>query len=188
MDYNKINFHKFVDEKLSTTGHRIVLITEELMNKRIDDFMTFVNGVLIEYSDAYGWKTENKEYFLNGLVDKWKYSYAIMNEKDEICFMDCTSVYKDILHQHFIFAGSGSRDKNFGKLILIKICQTGLDNGLTRIETWVPKKNNGSIMFHMKMGWHIETIREEKQVLMIVDLAKSRNQTYELVLSGKKYT
>src|SRR5438067_9902435 len=35
MEYNNIDFHKFVDLQLSQNGFKIVLITEELMHKRL---------------------------------------------------------------------------------------------------------------------------------------------------------
>jgi hypothetical protein len=35
------------------------------------------------------------------------------------------------------------------------------------------------------MGWKIESIRNNEDLFMIADLEKVRNQTYELILSGK---
>lgn len=184
-DNKNINFHRFVDEQLAEKGFRIVLITKELMDERIDDFMAFVNGIRTEYSKIYGWQTESREYFLNGLNDKWKYSFAVINEKNELCFVNFSSVYGDIIHNHCTYARKDTRNFNFAKLHIIKLCQTGLDNGFTHQEGYWPKHNNGSIILFMKMGWKIESIRNNTDLFMIADLEKVRNQTYELVLAGK---
>ena len=184
-DYQNINFHKFVDDKLAENGFKIVLITKELMEKRVDDFMSFVNGIRLEHKDIYGWGAESKEYFLNGLTDKWKYSFTIMSSKNELCFVNFSSVYGDILHNHCTYARKDTRNFNFAKLHIIKLCQTGLDNGFTHQEGFWPKNNNGSIILFLRMGWQIDSIRNNKELFMIADLEKVRNRTYELILAGK---
>jgi hypothetical protein len=180
--YENIDFHKFVDEELHRSGHRIVLVTESLMKERLDDFLDFINSVLSEYSEMYKWKTVDREYLLNGLVDKWKYSFTVLNEKDEICFLNFSSVYGNIIHNHCTFASKNSRGKNFAKLHIIKLCQTGLDNGFTHQEGYWPKNNNRSIILFLKMGWEIHSIRDDQELMMIADLRKVRNTTYELYL------
>lgn len=182
-DYSKINFHEFVDDKLTESGFKILLITKELMGRKINDFMSFVNGIRSEYQHIYNWKLEPKEYFLNGLVDKWKYSFAITNEKNELCFVNFSSVYGDIIHYHCAYARKDMRNKNFAKLHIIKLCQTGLDNGFRFQEAYWPKNNNRSIILFLKMGWEINSIRNNKELMMIADLENVRNQTYELVLT-----
>lgn len=184
-DYKNQDFHKFVDEKLAEKGFRIVLITKELMDERIEDFMKFVNGIREEHNAVYGWKPETREYFLNGLDNKWKYSFTVMNEKDELCFVNFSSVYGDIIHNHCTYARKDTRSFNFAKLHIIKLCQTGLDNGFTHQEGFWPKHNNGSIILFLRMGWKIDSIRNNEDLFMIADLEKVRNQTYELVLAGK---
>jgi hypothetical protein len=185
MNLMSIDYHEFVKSRLAENGFRIVLITKELMDKRSDDFMKFVNDIRKEHEAAYGWKEESKEYFLNPLVDKWKFSFTIMNEKDELCFVNFSSVYDKIIHNHCTYARKDTRNYNFAKLHIIKLCQTGLDEGFTHQEGYWPKKNNGSIILFMKMGWEIESIRNNKELFMTADLEKVRNRTYDLVISGK---
>jgi len=180
-----IDFHKFVDTKLSENGFRILLITENLMKERLRDFMSFVNGIRMEYRELYKWGEERREYFLNGLNDKWKYSFTVVNDKDELCFVNFSSVYNDIIHNHCTYARKEMRGFNFAKLHIIKLCQTGLDNGFTRQEGYWPKNNNGSIILFLKMGWEIQSVRNEKELFMIADLEKVRNQTYNLIMSNK---
>src|SRR4030095_492479 len=184
-DFANIDFHKFTDDKLAENGFRIVLISKELMDKRADEFMNFVNGIRLEHKELYGWGTEPKEYFLNGLKDKFKYSFTILNSKDEVCFLNFSSVYDKIIHNHCTYARKDTRKFNFAKLHIIKLCQTGLDNGFTHQEGFWPKNNNGSIILFLKMGWQIESIRNNKELFMIADLEKVRNQTYKLVITGK---
>lgn len=179
------DYHRFVDDKLAENGFRIKLVTKEMMEERVDDFMAFVNGIRTEHNDVYGWGTEPKEYFLNGLNDKWKYSFTIVNDKDELCFVNFSSVYGDIIHNHCTYARKDTRNFNFAKLHIIKLCQTGLDNGFTHQEGYWPKNNNGSIILFMRMGWQIDSIRNNKELFMLADLEKVRTRTYELVLAGK---
>ncbi len=184
-DYSQIDFHAFVDGKLAENGFRIALVTKELMDKRIDDIMVFVNGIRTEYKEQYGWKEEPREYFLNGLKDKWKYSFIVLNQNDGICFINFSSVYDKVIHNHCTYAGKETRSFNFAKLHIIKLCQTGLDNGFTHQEGFWPKNNNRSIILFLKMGWEIQSLRNNKELFMIADLEKVRNQTYELVIKGK---
>ncbi len=185
MENVNINFHSFVDQKLAENGFKIVCVSNELMNSRFEDFYNFVNNIRKEYESVYGWKQEPREYFTNPLVDKWKYSFTIMNDKDELCFVNFSSVYDNIIHNHCTYARKDTRNFNFAKLHIIKLCQTGLDNGFTHQEGYWPKSNNGSIILFLKMGWKIESIRNNEDLFMIADLEKVRNQTYHLVLTGK---
>ena len=184
-DLSQINFHSFVDEQLALNKYRIKLVTEQMMKERTDDFMNFVNGIRNEHKDIYGWGTETREYFLNGLTDKWKFSFTIINEKDELCFVNFSSVYGPIIHNHCTFARKDTRGFNFAKLHIIKLCQTGLDHGFTEQEGYWPKNNNRSIILFLKMGWQIESIRKDTELFMKANLEKVRNQTYQLVISGK---
>ena len=43
--------------------------------------------------------------------------------------------------------------------------------------------NNGSIILFLKMGWEIQTIRNNKELFMTADLEKVRNKTYDLISS-----
>ncbi len=66
-----------------------------------------------------------------------------------------------------------TRNFNFAKYHIIKLCQTGLDNGITHQEGFWPKNNNGSIILFLKMGWEIQSIRNNKELFMTADLLKS---------------
>ena len=148
--------------------------------------MAFVNGVISEHKDIYGWNPEPREYFLNGLVDKWKYSFCIVDQDGQsIRFVNFSSVYGDIIHNHCTYGHKETRNMNFAKLHIVKLCQTGLDAGFTHQEGYWPKKNNRSIILFLRMGWEIESIRKGTELFMKADLEKVRNQTYELILSGK---
>jgi hypothetical protein len=184
-DYTNIDFHKFVDQKLAEKGFRIVHADGEFVNSRVGDLVNFVNEIVTEYGEAYHWKPVGEEFFLNPMVDKWKYSFVILNEKQEICFLNFSSVYGNIIHNHCTFARKETRGLNFAKLHIIKLCQTGIDNGFTHQEGYWPKHNNGSIILFLKMGWQIEKVRDNIELFMTADLVKVRNQTYELVLAGK---
>ena len=180
-----INFHDFVSAKLAENGFRIELITRQMMEERVDDFMSFINGIRREYSGAYGWEEESREYFLNPLNDKFKFSFTILNTKNEICFVNFSSVYDQIIHNHCTYARKDTRSFNFAKLHIIKLCQAGLDAGFTHQEGFWPKTNNGSIILFLKMGWQIDSIRNNKELFMLADLQKVRERTYELILTGK---
>ncbi len=119
------------------------------------------------------------------MVDKWKYSFVILNSKQEICFLNFSSVYGVIIHNHCTFARKDTRGLDFAKMQIIKLCQAGIDNGFTHQEGYWPKSNNGSIILFLKMGWQIKSIRDDIELFMTADLVKVRNQTYELVVSGK---
>ncbi len=185
-NFSDINFHKFVDDSLAQHGYKILLITEKLMKERLDDFMNFVNGIRKEYSTLYGWTAESKEYFLNGLCDKWKFSYVITDKNGRIGFINFSSVYGDRLHTHCSYAGKNTRNLNFAKLHMIKLGQSGLENGYTQQGGYWPINNNGSIILYLKMGWEIQSIRNDKEIFMIADLKKVRNITYELLIKPNK--
>ncbi|MBZ0202745.1 MAG: hypothetical protein IT281_01810 [Ignavibacteria bacterium] len=185
MDLQTLDFHSFVDDKLAEKGFRIKTITKDLMESRVDDFMNFVNSIRIEYHILYGWNKENKDYFLNPLIDKWKYSFTILDSKDEICFVNFSSVYNEIIHNHCTYARQDTRNFNFAKLHIIKLCQTGLDNGFSQQEGYWPKKNKGSIILFLRMGWQIEDLRNKQELYMTADLKSVRNKTYQLILTGK---
>ncbi|MCC6865846.1 MAG: hypothetical protein IT280_06755 [Ignavibacteria bacterium] len=181
MDDSGILFHKFVENKLSEKGFTIRLINKELMENRLIDFMKFVNEIRKEFEIKYGWNQENEEYFLNPMNNKWKFSYTILNSFNEICFVNFSSVYKDIIHNHATYAAKDYRKNDFAKLHIIKLCQTGIDEGFTHQEGYWPKNNNGSIILFLKMGWKIESIRNDRDLFMISNLKEVRDKTYKLL-------
>lgn len=183
--YSEIDFHQFIDQELKQKGYKMVPVTGELMDKRLVDFMNFVNSIFTEYGELYKWKSVDKEFFLNPMKDKWKYSFSVMDMEDKIHFLNFSSVYGDHIHNHCTFAGKESRGKDFAKFQIMKLCQTGIDNGFTYQEGYWPKNNNRSIILFLKMGWQITHIRDNQELGMRADLEKVRNLTYELILSGK---
>lgn len=185
IEYNNIDFHKFIDESLLNSGFRIVNVTPEMIERRINDFMTFVNGIITEYGDVYQWQPVKETFFLNPMNNKWKFSFVILDNDNNIQFLNFSSIYSDHIHNHCTFAGKSSRGKNFAKYHIIKLCQTGLDEGFTYQEGYWPKNNNGSIILFLKMGWQITHIRDNKELGMRADLEVVRNKTYHLLQSGK---
>ncbi len=184
-DYSNIDFHEFIDLELSKAGYKIVTLSQDIMTSRLKDFNKFVNDIFSEYADEYKWKPVDDSFFLNPMNDKWKYSFAILDKDERIHFLNFSSVYDDHIHNHCTFAGKESRGKNFAKFHIIKLCQTGLDNGFTYQEGYWPKNNNGSIILFLKMGWNITHIRNNQELGMSAELDKVRNRTYDLILSGK---
>lgn len=182
-DLPQINFHKFVDDRLLEHGFRILPITEPLMKTRLGDFYEFVNSIRRECSELYGWKEESESYFLNPMVDKWKFSFCIIDEKDRLCFVNFSSVYGNIIHNHCTYARSDTRNLNLAKLHMIKLCQTGIDHGFSEQEGFWPKNNNRSIILFLKMGWQIDSIRDNRDLKMKADLIYVRNRTYSLLNS-----
>jgi Acetyltransferase (GNAT) family len=185
MKYKLIDYDSFVDEQLEAIGYRIMPITEEVMSERIDEFMSFVNEIRTEYSALYGWETESREYFLNPMNQKFKYSFAIIDKNNEICFVNFSSVYSKVIHYHFAYARKDTRGLNLAKFHLIKLCRLCLENGYTKLEAYWPKNNNSSIILYLKMGWQIELLRNNRDLFMIADIKYVMNRTYELLISEK---
>lgn len=186
IQYNSIDFHTFVDEELKNKQCRIIRITKELMQERIDEIANFVNSIRSEYRYEYGWELENREYFLNDLVDKWKYSFAIVNENNILYLINFSSIYNNLIHNHCTYTLQAKRSSDLAKLHMLKLCQSGLDNGFTILEGYFPKNNNGSIALHLKMGWEIQSIRNYKEVLLQANIEKVRNSTYDLIIHSKR--
>lgn len=174
-------FHEFVDNKLAEIKLKIIPITEDLMLSRLSEFSDFVNSIRLEFSKSYNWSAENREYFLNPMKDKWKFSFCMTDERDEICFVNLSSVYNDIIHNHCTYVRKDKRNMNLAKLHMIKLCQTGIDNGFTEQEGYWPKNNNRSVILFLQMGWKIDSIRNNKDLKMKADLIFVRDRTYELL-------
>lgn len=185
MKAGEIDFHEFVNNGLAAQGFSIIPITEEFMKKRFSDFTEFVNTVRDEYHTEYKWDRESQEYFLNPLDQKWKYSFCIINDQDELCFVNFSSVYKDIIHNHCTYASKQYRGFGFAKYHMIKLCQRGIDNGFRIQEGYWPISNNRSIILFLSMGWKIQSIRNGKDLLMTADLREVRDRTLELLNQNK---
>jgi hypothetical protein len=181
-----INYHKFVDEELSKLGMRIHLITEDSMRKNIQKFSKFINDGYAEYVDVYKWrKFADDEYLMNPLQDKFRFSFCIMDTAEEIRFINFTSVLEGKLNNHFTFASKNTRGMNLAKYHIIKLCQTGLDNGYANQIGYWPKNNNRSIILYLKLGWQISHIREDGLLIMTADNAHIVSVAYNLLLGNK---
>jgi len=185
-DIPNIDFNKFVSDSLHTRGFQIFQLTREFMETNIQEVMEFVNKIRVEFSDEWGWKPEGKEYFLNGLVDKWKYSYVITGPSGALTLINFSSLYTDAVHMHCTYTHSDHRCLGLGKLHMLKLCETGIENGISKGEGFWPKKNSGSIILHLQMGWKIDSINDSKNcVFLIGDLEKIKNITYRLLTKTK---
>jgi hypothetical protein len=108
-----------------------------------------------------------------------------LDVKSNIRFVNFTSISEGKLNNHFTFAHKNTRGLSLAKLHIIKLCQTGLDNGYAKQIGYWPKKNNGSIILFLKMGWEISRIREDDILIMEADNAKIVSQTYKLLSENK---
>lgn len=177
-----IDYHKFVDEELAKLGLRIQLITEDVMRKDLRKFSKFINDAFAEYYDVYKWrKYADDDYLMNPLKDKFKYSYSIRDSNDEIVFVDFTSILEDMLNNHIVFASKNTRGMNLAKYHIIKQCQTGLDNGYTRQIGYFSKKNNGSIILFLRMGYEISHIREDGLIIAYGNNSEIILNTYNML-------
>ena len=182
VDFSNLDFHKFVDQKLSEKQFRITLLNWEFMENRLKEIMDFVNAIRTEYSGMYGWRAEEKDYFMNGLVDKWRYSFAILDSAGRISLVNLSSLYGQSVHMHCTYTAPALRGLGLGKLHMLKLSQTTIDNGLNLMEGFWPKLNNGSVILHLQMGWKIDLVDQAKQCVKLVGNALTvREKTYGLI-------
>jgi hypothetical protein len=184
--YNQINYHKFVDEELNKTGKKILLITEKLMKENTRKFSKFINESFEECYDIYKWrKHADDDYLMNPLKDKFKFSFCIFDSDDEINFINFTSVLEGKLNNHFTFAARKTRGMNLAKYHIIKLCQTGLDNGYTSQLGYWPKNNNRSIILYLKLGWQISHINDAGLLVMEAEHKVLIEKAYRLLTEMK---
>ncbi len=177
-----IDYHRFVDEGLAKMGLRIELITEEVMRKDIREFSTFINDAFTEYYEIYKWrKHADDDYLLNPLTDKFKYSFCIRNLRDEIVFVDFSSVTDGMIDNHIVFTLKEYRGMNLAKYHIIKLSQVGLDNGYTKQIGYFSKKNKGSISLFVRMGYEISHIREDGLIIAYGDSETVLKNTYKML-------
>ena len=177
-----IDFHEFVNTNLGNKGFKIRPVTEEYIVPRLNDVMSFVNGILKEYENTYKlWTPKNKEWFLNPMNKKFNYSYTIEDDMGKIVLLNFSSVYGDrLLHNHCTYVDKSYRNYNLAKLHMIKVCQRGIEDNLTDYEGFWDKYNNGSIILHLKMGFRIESMRKDEQLLLRGSLHEIIERTYNL--------
>jgi hypothetical protein len=175
-----INYDEFIDSELKKNNLKIVSITEDLVAKRLAEIKSFVNGVKKEFSNKYCWTDESDEYFLKPMDRKFLYSFMIINEQDEIVNLTFNSIYRDRMHIHCMYTRSDFRKMGLTKLAVIKVCQKGIDCGFETIGGFWPKKNSGSIILFLKLGWMIEHIRNEIEIFMMGKLNEIRENAANL--------
>src|SRR4030095_13205042 len=181
-----IDYHKFVDEELEKMGLKIQLITEQYLNENIRALSKFINEGFAEYYDIYHWrKHADDDYLRNPLTDKFKYSFCILNGNNEIKFADFCSNLDGKLNNHFVFTANHLRGKNLAKYHIIKLSQTGLDNGITEHIGYFSKKNNRSIILFLKMGYQISHIREDGLIIVYAKSNTVIDNTYKMLTEGK---
>jgi hypothetical protein len=182
-----VNYHKFVDEELGKLGLRIELITENMMKRDIRKFSKFINDAFSEYYEVYKWrKHADDDYLLNPLKDKFKFSFCILDSAGELRLVDFASVLEGKISHHFVFTSKNSRGMNLAKYHSIKLCQTAIENGYKEQIGYFSKKNNGSIILHLKMGYEISHIREDGLIIGYADNAAVIANTYKMLQGTPK--
>ena len=175
-------YNNFVDQELKKRGFLIKPLDEVYIKLRLSDCLTLVNGVLEEFKDIWqDSEPKSPDYFLNPLDRKWEYSFVIEDMQKNIVFLNFSTVYGNIIHNHCTYTDRNYRSLGLAKLHIIKLCQLGLDKGFHRQEGIFDKNNNGSLILFLKMGFKIEKIRKESQVVMSGDLVEIRNRAMFLV-------
>ncbi|MBL8015819.1 MAG: hypothetical protein JNK43_00990 [Ignavibacteria bacterium] len=181
-----IDYHKFVDDGLAEMGLRIELISLEVMQRDLRKFSEFINNAFGEYYEIYRWrKHADDEYLLNPLTDKFKYSFCIRNAADELKLVDFASVTDGKINHHIVFTSKDMRGKNLAKYHSIKLCQTALENGYTEQIGYFSRKNNRSIILHLRMGYEISHIREDGLIIGYAENAVILENTYRMLTEGK---
>lgn len=180
------NIHLFVDSELKNKGFRIVKLTEDILHSRLSDIMNFVNSILVEHKSLYPlWDEKPIEWFANPMDRKFQYSYLILTDLEQIALLNFTSIYGANFHNHCTFVDKSYRGKNLAKLHMIKICQRGIDDGFDHYEGYWDKQNNGSIILHLQMGFNIQHMRKEEQLMLSGDVQKVKKKTLQLYQSTK---
>ncbi len=175
------DYHKFVESKLALNGFKIVLVDKDYMSENLTAVKLFVNTIRKEFNTIYGWEEENDEYFLNPLVDKWKYSYAILNNKGNICMISINSRYSNRIHLHTVLVKKEYRKSGLSKFMLLKTAITAYENNINKLELYCQNNNNGALILYLKMGFEIEAIRNNKDILLISDSSNTLKLCYNSI-------
>lgn len=186
-NYDDIDYHEFVDKELKKKGFCIKSVTEEYMDSRFYDIMAFVNGVLAEYQDVYElWKPKPKEWFFNPLNRKFDFSLIIEDNNGEIALLAFSSINNNKLHIHFTHVKKKYRSMGLSKLHTLKLSQIGIDQGLQSYEGKADKQNSGSIILLLKMGYKIESMKDNGLIFFIGDLKETIEKTYRAYIRDSK--
>lgn len=179
MDTKITDYHRFIESALKEKNLRMVRITKEYMNENLPEIMEFVNKIRNEFKSLYGWEKENKEYFLNPLVDKFKYSFVITDSLGSPCMISINSRYNDRIHLHTVLVKKEYRGSGLSKHMLLKTAETAIENGIPKIELYCQKTNTGALILYLRSGFEIESIRNNKDILLLADSEKTRKLCYE---------
>lgn len=177
---------EFVATELKKKNFRLVQITEQLMESRLSDIMSFVNLIRAEYNDKYGWTPESKEYFLNPMDRKFSYSFLIENNNNEILILSLFSVYGKMVHNHCTYANGKYRNHGLAKLLLINLCTHAISDGFDTYSGFFPKSNNGSLILFLKLGLKIECLRNNAEIFGTCNLEEMAYNAYKLYCNEKK--
>ncbi len=177
-----INYHAFVDEELGKMGLKMELISEDLMRKDLRKFSKFINDSFEEYYEIYRWrKHADDDYLLNPLTDKFKFSFCIKDSNDNLVLADFASVTDGKINHHIIFTAKEYRGKNLAKYHSIKLCQTALENNYKELIGYFSRKNNRSIILHLKLGYEISHIREDGLIIGYGDIETVLKNAYKML-------
>lgn len=180
------DYHAYVDKELDKLGLKIELITEELMKKDLRKFSKFINDSFEEYYEIYRWrKHADDDYLLNPLTDKFKFSFCIKNAEDKLVLADFASVTEGKINHHIIFTAKEYRGKNLAKYHSIKLCKTALENNYKELIGYFSKKNNRSIILHLKLGYEISHIREDGLIISYADIETVLKSAYKMLTESK---
>jgi hypothetical protein len=176
------DYHAFIDSELDKMGLRIELITEELMKKDLRKFSKFINDSFGEYYEIYKWrKHADDDYLLNPLTDKFKFSFCIKDREENLALVDFASVTEGMINHHIIFTAKSYRGKNLAKYHSIKLCKTSLENNYKQLIGYFSRKNNRSIILHLKLGYEISHIREDGLIIGYADIETVLKNAYSML-------
>jgi hypothetical protein len=180
-EYHTINNE--ISSFLLLKGFRIIPISKDIMKERLSEIKFFMNTIISEYSEIYGWKEENDEYFLNPLDRKFDFSFMIEHiDTCKICFVSISSIYDNVLHLHSFFGSKEFRNFGLGKIIQLRMANEALVHSLSEMSAYTPRINNKSIILFLKMGWQIMEIRKNNtQIYLKADTKVVLNNLFKML-------
>ena len=167
-DINTVHIAE-IEEKLKNSGFTISILNKSLMTDKLPEIMDLVNGVRLEYSSKYCWTEEKPEYFLKDIPGKWKYSFAVFDKSGKICMVSINSLYDTSIHFHAVYTGKKFRSLNLTKFVLLKTADAALKNSIPKLELYCQKNNTSAIILYLKTGFEINSIRNNKDILLTAD-------------------
>ena len=174
---------KVIHDVLKSKGLRFVGLTEEIQRNRTNEIINFTNAVIKEYKAEYCWNEINEEYLSKYFLDKFSFSFLIEEiQTKKIAFLNISSNYNNSIHYHCTYVGAEYRNLGLAKLHMLYMVVLAKRKGLSTFEGYWPKKNNGSICLHLKMGWSIEDLRKNgTQLFLVGNTENIYSKTIELL-------